>query len=71
MLPTDFDVPGLDGFQPAAFIATPILKVVEPTLPGLGRLSPAMLQALGLFPRQAAAISMAANGWPSRSIPPA
>jgi len=51
VLPSDFDTAGLDGFQPAAFIATPILKVVEPMLPG----SPAasrLLQALGRFPRK-------------------
>ncbi|TIS59278.1 alanine racemase [Mesorhizobium sp.] len=51
MLPSDFDTPGLDGFQPAAFIATPILKVVEPMLPGPAAVSRA-LQTIGLFPRK-------------------
>ncbi|UVK37562.1 alanine racemase [Mesorhizobium sp. AR10] len=51
VLPSDFDTPGLDCFQPAAFIATPILKVVEPTLPGPPAVS-RTLQALGLFPRK-------------------
>jgi D-serine deaminase-like pyridoxal phosphate-dependent protein len=51
VLPSDFDKPGLDGFQPAAFIATPILKVVAAALPGPAWLSKT-LQALGLFPRQ-------------------
>ncbi len=51
VLPSDFDKPGLAGFQPAAFIATPILKAVEPALPGPAALS-RMLQTLGLFPRQ-------------------
>ncbi|RUW68368.1 MULTISPECIES: alanine racemase [unclassified Mesorhizobium] len=51
VLPSDFDVPGLDGLQPAAFIATPILKVVEPVLPGPASVS-RMLTALGLFPRK-------------------
>lgn len=51
VLPSDFDTPGLDGFQPAAFIATPILKVVEPMLPGPSAVS-RLLQALGRFPRK-------------------
>ncbi|MBN9218418.1 MAG: alanine racemase [Mesorhizobium sp.] len=51
VLPGDFDTPGLDGFQPASFIATPILKVVEPMLPGPPAVS-RMLQALGRFPRK-------------------
>lgn len=51
VLPSDFDTAGLTGFQPAAFIATPVLKVVEAQMPGpafVGR----MLQALGRFPRR-------------------
>lgn len=51
VLPNDFDTPGLGGFQPAAFIATPILKVGEAMLPGPAWLSKA-LQALGQFPRK-------------------
>ncbi|TPL80770.1 DSD1 family PLP-dependent enzyme [Mesorhizobium sp. B2-3-13] len=51
VLPRDFDTPGLDGFRPAAFIATPILKVVEPMLPGPPAVS-RLLQALGRFPRK-------------------
>ena len=47
--PTDFDLPTLDGHQPAAFIAAPLLKVIEglqlPGAPGLGRL-------LGLWDRR-------------------
>ncbi|TPM39513.1 DSD1 family PLP-dependent enzyme [Mesorhizobium sp. B2-3-4] len=50
VLPGDFDTPGLHGFQPAAFIATPILKVVEPMLPGPPAVS-RLLKALGRFPR--------------------
>ena len=50
-LPKDFDTPGLEGFQPAAFIATPILKAVDAMLPGPPVVSRA-LQALGLFPRK-------------------
>ena len=51
VLPTDFDVASLAALQPAAFIATPILKVIEPEMPGLdGRTS--LLQRLGLFPRR-------------------
>ncbi|MER9584825.1 DSD1 family PLP-dependent enzyme [Mesorhizobium sp. M0276] len=51
VLPSDFDTPGLEGFQPAAFIATPILKVVEPMLPGPLAVT-RLLQALGRFPRK-------------------
>jgi D-serine deaminase-like pyridoxal phosphate-dependent protein len=51
VLPSDSDTPGLDGFQPAAFIATPILKVVEPMLLGPAAVS-RTLRALGLFPRK-------------------
>ncbi|WP_214472730.1 alanine racemase [Mesorhizobium sp. dw_380] len=51
VLPSDFDTLGLNGFQPAAFIATPILKVVEPMLPGPPAVS-RLLQALGWFPRK-------------------
>ncbi|WP_027057513.1 DSD1 family PLP-dependent enzyme [Mesorhizobium loti] len=51
VLPSDFDTPGLRGFQPAAFIATPILKVVEPMLPGPPAVT-RLLQALGRFPRK-------------------
>ncbi|UVK44744.1 alanine racemase [Mesorhizobium sp. AR07] len=51
VLPSDFDTPGLEGFQPAAFIATPILKVVEPMLPGPLAVT-RLLRALGRFPRK-------------------
>ncbi|MER8575028.1 DSD1 family PLP-dependent enzyme [Mesorhizobium sp. M1338] len=51
VLPSDFDTPGLEGFLPAAFIATPMLKVVEPMLPGPPAVT-RLLQALGRFPRK-------------------
>ncbi|MER9305861.1 alanine racemase [Mesorhizobium sp. M0293] len=51
VLPSDFDTSGLEGFQPAAFVATPILKVVEPMLPGPPAVT-RLLQALGRFPRK-------------------
>lgn len=36
--PTTFDLPSLNGYQPAAFIATPILKKIKDTaLPGIRR----------------------------------
>ncbi|RMJ02830.1 hypothetical protein DOQ08_02294 [Marinobacter litoralis] len=42
VLPTDFDVATLADHQPAAFIATPVLKLLDrtriPGVPGLGRL---------------------------------
>ncbi|MGH8481454.1 MAG: alanine racemase [Nevskiaceae bacterium] len=38
--PTDFDTPGLAEHVPACFIATPVLKALEPTeIPGLERLA--------------------------------
>ncbi|MCZ8543433.1 DSD1 family PLP-dependent enzyme [Mesorhizobium qingshengii] len=51
VLPGDFDTPGLEGFVPAAFVATPILKVVEPMLPGPPAVS-RLLRGLGRFPRK-------------------
>lgn len=51
--PTDFDVYTLDHHMPAAFIATPVLKVIkDPELPmakGLSRL----MHRVGLLPRKA------------------
>lgn len=38
--PTSFDIPSLDSFQPACFIATPILKKIEGVvIPGIEKLS--------------------------------
>ncbi len=51
VLPTDFDVPSLSRLQPAAFIATPILKVVDVQVPGLDERS-WLLKKLGLAPRR-------------------
>ncbi|TPI47341.1 DSD1 family PLP-dependent enzyme [Mesorhizobium sp. B2-9-1] len=51
VLPKDFDTPSLEGFQSAAFIATPILKALDPMLPGPPAVS-RTLHALGLFPRK-------------------
>jgi D-serine deaminase-like pyridoxal phosphate-dependent protein len=51
VLPRDFHTPGLKDFQAAAFVATPILKALDPMLPGPPAFSRA-LQALGLFPRK-------------------
>jgi D-serine deaminase-like pyridoxal phosphate-dependent protein len=51
VLPSDFDVPSLAGLEPAALIATPILKVVDAQAPGLDERS-WLLQALGMFPRR-------------------
>lgn len=48
--PMDFDRPGLRALAPAIFIATPVLKVLKTRLPG-SRLMSALVQALGLFPR--------------------
>ncbi|WP_395384038.1 hypothetical protein ACHMW4_01750 [Mesorhizobium sp. UC22_110] len=51
VLPSDFDTAGLAGFRPAAFIATPVLKVVEAQLPGPAFVGRA-LQMLGRFPHR-------------------
>ncbi len=38
--PADFDLPGLEAFQPAAFIATPVLKRLDATrIPGIEALA--------------------------------
>jgi len=51
--PTDFDVYTLDALSPAAFIAAPVLKVVnDPELPMAKGLSKFM-HKLGLLPRKA------------------
>jgi D-serine deaminase-like pyridoxal phosphate-dependent protein len=51
VLPTDFDVPSLGKLAPAIFIATPVLKVVKPLVPGLDDRT-WILQKLGLFPKR-------------------
>jgi D-serine deaminase-like pyridoxal phosphate-dependent protein len=52
LLPSDFDVASLSALKPAAFIATPILKVLDAQMPGLDDRT-WILQKLGLFPRRA------------------
>ena len=57
VMPTDFDLPTLADHSPAAFIATPVLKVIArnqiPGVPGLGRLqqwwNPNRAQALFIY----------------------
>lgn len=46
--PTDFDTDALERLQPAAFIATPVLKVVDAMLPGPSWMT-SIFQRLGLF----------------------
>jgi D-serine deaminase-like pyridoxal phosphate-dependent protein len=53
MKPTDFDLPSLCDFEPALYIAAPILKVInEPSLPGPALLS-IVSSALGVLPQKA------------------
>jgi len=52
VLPSDFDVASLSALKPAAFIATPILKVLDAQMPGFDERT-WILQKLGLFPRRA------------------
>jgi D-serine deaminase-like pyridoxal phosphate-dependent protein len=49
--PTDFDTPSLDALLPAAFVATPTLKVVDARLPGPHFVT-RIAQAIGLFPKR-------------------
>ncbi len=49
--PTDFDVDALHLLKPAVFIATPVLKVLETSLPG-PRWVTRLLQRIGKFPRK-------------------
>lgn len=51
VLPTDFDVPSLHKLTPAIFIAAPVLKVVDPLVPGLDDRT-WIMQKLGLFPKR-------------------
>lgn len=48
--PSDFDLPGLRNYKPAAFIATPALKVIDkPLAPGPEKLS-GIFRTLGILP---------------------
>ncbi len=67
VLPSDFDTPGLAGFEAAAFIATPVLKVGEAHVPGPALLSRG-LKALGLFPRRCCYIY--GGNWLARPVYP-
>jgi D-serine deaminase-like pyridoxal phosphate-dependent protein len=49
--PTDFDLPSLTELKPAAFIATPVLKVLDAALPGPFWVTK-LLQAIKVFPRK-------------------
>ena len=67
LLPSDFDTPALKDFEPAAFIATPALKVGPARLPGPDFL-PRLLQAFGRFPRRACYIY--GGAWMARPVFP-
>ncbi|AJQ92741.1 alanine racemase [Gynuella sunshinyii] len=49
--PTDFDLPALTALKPALYLATPVLKTVNATLPGPSWLTH-LLQQFRVFPRQ-------------------
>lgn len=51
LMPSDFDTPDLAGFEPAAFIATPALKVGDAELPGPAVIT-RLFRQLGLIPRR-------------------
>lgn len=69
VMPTDFDLTTLAGHQPAAFIATPVLKLQEanriPGTPGIGR-----LQRLW-NPNRARAVFIYGGNWKARPVSPA
>jgi D-serine deaminase-like pyridoxal phosphate-dependent protein len=69
VMPTDFDLPTLSDHRPAAFIATPVLKLLEstriPGAPGLGR-----LQALW-NPNRARTAFIYGGNWPATPVSPA
>jgi D-serine deaminase-like pyridoxal phosphate-dependent protein len=68
-MPTDFDLPTLSDHRPAAFIATPVLKLLAstriPGAPGLGR-----LQALW-NPNRARTAFIYGGNWPATPVSPA
>lgn len=66
--PTDFDKSSLAAVKPAAFIATPVLKVVDALLPGPLAVTRA-LQALRLFGRKGCFIY--GGNWQASPVHPA
>jgi D-serine deaminase-like pyridoxal phosphate-dependent protein len=67
VLPSDFDVASLSALKPAAFIATPILKVVDAQMPGFDKRT-WILQKLGRFPRRACFLY--GGKWMAKAIHP-
>lgn len=67
LLPSDFDRPGLSGFEPAVFIASPVLKVGTADVPGPEALS-MLLKRLGLYPRRCCYIY--GGAWMARPVHP-
>ncbi len=67
LLPSDFDTPGLKGFEPAAFIATPVLKVGPAHVPGPTFLS-RVLKAVKLFPERCCYVY--GGAWMARAVHP-
>ncbi|WP_051303926.1 alanine racemase [Calidithermus chliarophilus] len=67
--PLDFDLPLLADLEPAVFIATPVLKVLEgTTLPGLERFAPLLSR---LNPNWARTHFIYGGRWPARPVSPA
>jgi D-serine deaminase-like pyridoxal phosphate-dependent protein len=71
VLPADFDIPLLGDLVPAAWIATPVLKVLDgyriPGLPGLGRLAPLIARA---DPNLGVTVFVYGGGWRARCASP-
>jgi D-serine deaminase-like pyridoxal phosphate-dependent protein len=68
MKPCDFDLPSLRAFEPALYIASPVLKVLDaPSLPGPPFLTKAC-KALSLLPQKAACIY--GGNWLAQAVYP-
>jgi D-serine deaminase-like pyridoxal phosphate-dependent protein len=71
VLPADFDIPLLADLAPAAWIATPVLKVLDgyriPGLPGIGRLAPLIAAA---DPNLGITVFVYGGGWRARPASP-
>ena len=65
--PTDFDLPGLTQHQPAAFIATPVLKVTETEIPA----APGLAVLMTLWnPNRSKAVFIYGGYWKARPVSP-
>ncbi len=65
--PTDFDLPNLAHHQPAAFIATPVLKVTDTEIPA----APGLAALMALWnPNRSKAVFIYGGYWKARPVSP-